>query len=115
MEGLAKPNFDGLVKGLGEKPAEAEAWAFARGQALLVAESGNLLMMRPPRDRAAQDTWMQRATDLRESAARVARAAAAKDDLAARTGLAALANACNRCHASFGVAVRVEPLAPDGE
>ena len=75
-----------------------------------MAESGNLLMMRPPRDPAAQDAWMQRSTELRESAVRVARAAAAKDYPAARSGLAGLANACNRCHTAFNVALRVEPL-----
>jgi hypothetical protein len=45
MDGLADPNLRGLGKLLREKPKEAEAWNFARGQALLIGETGNLLMM----------------------------------------------------------------------
>src|SRR5258708_2326017 len=49
MEGLNQANFRGLERLLRQKPAEAEAWSFARGQALLIAETGNLLLIRPPR------------------------------------------------------------------
>ena len=48
MEGLAHANFKGLERILTQKPADAQTWTFARGQALLVAETANLLMMRPP-------------------------------------------------------------------
>lgn len=110
MEGLAKANFDGLNRTLKEKPGDAQTWAFARGQALLVAETGNLLMMRPPKNRAAQDTWMTKSTELRDAAVKVAKAAGGKDYAGARAAVAGLANACNRCHAAFQVATRVEPL-----
>jgi hypothetical protein len=109
MDGIAKPNFDGLVRALRQKPAEAEAWGFLRGQALLIAEGGNLLMLRPPKTRAAQDRWMARAAELRAAGVRVARAAAEKDYVGARAGLADLANVCNRCHESFGVRERANP------
>src|SRR5215468_6277368 len=49
MEGLANANFRGLDRLLQKKPDEAQAWVFARGQALLIAETANLLMLRPPR------------------------------------------------------------------
>ena len=110
MNGIAKPNFDGLGKLLKQKPADGEAWGFARGQALLIGETANLLMLRPPKTRQAQDTWLARATELRDAAAKLSRSAAAKDYLAARTGTAAVANACNRCHEGFRVAVRVTPF-----
>ncbi len=110
MAGLAKANFDGLNRTFAEKPADAESWAFARGQALLIAETGNLLMMRPPKTRAAQDTWMAKAGDLREAGVKLAKAAAGKDYAAARAGVANLANACNRCHEAFRVGERVVPL-----
>lgn len=111
MEGMADPNTKALGKLLANKPKDAEGWAFARGQALLLAETGNLLMMRPPKARAGEDAWMTHATDLRESATSLARAAGAKDYLQARTALAGVANACNRCHQSFRVGVRVDPFA----
>ena len=49
MEGLAQANFRGLERLLAEKPGEVKTWTFARGQALLIAETGNLLMLRPPK------------------------------------------------------------------
>src|SRR4051812_28081921 len=50
MEGLAHANYQGLERLLKEKPADADTWGFARGQALLIAETGNLLLLRPPRN-----------------------------------------------------------------
>lgn len=112
MEGLADVNLKGLGKLLADKPKDAEAWNFARGQALLIAETGNLLMMRPPKSRDAQDTWMGYAADLRDGSAELARAAAAKDYFRARANLAGLANVCNKCHQAFRVPTRVNPF-PD--
>jgi hypothetical protein len=111
MEGLADPNTRALGKLLAAKPKDAEAWAFARGQALLLAEAGNLLLMRPPKTRAGEEAWLTHAADLRESATGLARAAAAKDYLQARTALAGVGNACNRCHQTFRTGVRVDPFA----
>lgn len=111
MEGLADPNTQALGKLLANKPKDAEAWAFARGQALLLAEAGNLLLMRPPRNKAGEEAWQTHAADLRDQATGLARAAAAKDYLQARTALAGVGNACNRCHQTFRVAVRVDPFA----
>jgi uncharacterized membrane protein len=113
MEGIADPNAKALGKLFAAKPKDAEAWALARGQALLLAETGNLLMMRPPKTKASEDSWLTHAGDLRESATALARAAAAKDYLQARTALAGVANACNRCHQTFRVGVRVDPFADD--
>ena len=110
MIGITKPNFDALGKLLKEKPADADAWTFARGQAILMAEAGNLLMMRPPKAKAAQDAWMNRSVELRTAAVKVAKAAGEKDFSTARTAMASLANACNRCHETFRVANRLTPF-----
>jgi cytochrome c556 len=107
MEGLAQPNFKSVDKLLKEEPADAEAWQFARGQSLLIAETGNLLMLRPPKSSSAEDVWMKRATDLRETATTLARAAAAKDPVKGRAALLAVAASCNRCHETFRVDVKV--------
>src|SRR5262249_31691539 len=63
MEGMVNPNFRGAEKTLRGKP-DGDAWTFMRGQALLIAEAGNLLLMRPPRNQG-RDAWMNRAADLR--------------------------------------------------
>ncbi|MDY3552626.1 hypothetical protein R5W24_001712 [Gemmata sp. JC717] len=113
MEGLADPNARALGKLFAAKPKDAEAWAFARGQSLLLAELGNLLLMRPPRTKEGQEPWLAHAADLRERAGALARASAAKEYLPARAALAGVANACNRCHQSFRVGVRVDPFPED--
>jgi hypothetical protein len=114
MEGLAQPNFRALEKLLKQQPADKEAWVFARGQSLLIAETANLLMIRPPRN-TGQDIWMDRATAMRDAASSLARNLAKTDLEAARTGLGDLANACTRCHKSFRVPVKIVPFAEPGE
>jgi hypothetical protein len=114
MEGLNQPNFKGLEKILKEKPTDDEAWVFARGQALLVAETGNLLLLRPPKN-AGEDVWMQHASALRESASKLARSIAKHDHEASKSGLTDVANACNSCHKAFRSSVRVTPFAEPGE
>jgi hypothetical protein len=110
MEGLLQANFRGLENHLKQRPADNEAWAFVRGQALLIAEGGNLLMLRPPKN-AGQDIWMDRAADLREQATRVAQQAAARDLERCQLALIELAGACTRCHQSFRVPVQIRAFA----
>ncbi len=109
MEGLMQPNFRGLERNLKQAPADDSGWIFARGQALLIAETGNLLMMRPPRS-GGQDAWNDLAADLRDRGTRLARAAAAKDLERSRAALLELATACNRCHQTFGQTTRITPF-----
>lgn len=114
MEGLLQPNFRGLEGLLKEKPASDEAWSFARGQALLLAEAGNLLLLRPPHNQG-RDNWQQRAMDLRSAATNLARLVAARDFERSRANLSIVANVCNRCHQSFKVATRLTPFTVPGE
>jgi len=110
MEGLLHSNFRGLENHLKQQPADNDTWAFVRGQALLIAESGNLLMLRPPKN-AGQDLWMDRAADLRELAVRAAQQAAARDLERSQLALIDLAGACTRCHQSFRVPVQIRAFA----
>jgi hypothetical protein len=113
MTGIAEPNLRGLGQLLKNRPKDADAWTFARGQALLVAETGNLLMLRPPKGRDAQDTWMALSGELRDHATTLAKSTAEQDYVQSRAALAATANVCNRCHQTFRVNTRVNPF-PDG-
>jgi hypothetical protein len=110
MEGLSQANLRGLEKMLRQPPADAEAWRFTRGQALLIAETGNLLLIRPPHNRG-QDAWMERATELRDVATRLARAASQQDYARSRAGVTEVAAVCNRCHQTFRVPQRFAPFA----
>lgn len=114
MEGLNQANFRGMERLLKEKPADKESWAFIRGQALLIGETGNLLMLRPPRNQG-QDAWMDHATALRDAATDLARHAANRDYERSRAGLISLANTCTRCHQTFRVPVQVVPFAEPRE
>jgi hypothetical protein len=106
MEGIALANYQGLERNLKQKPADVETWTFVRGQALLVAESGNLLMIRPPHN-DGQTAWMQKATEMREAATTLAKHAGNRDYERSKTALADLANSCNRCHQTFRVPVQI--------
>jgi hypothetical protein len=108
MEGLAQPNYRALEEHLQRKPADVDTWAFARGQALLVAETGNLLLLRPPRNQG-RDTWMKQAMDMRQAAGTLARQLGSRDFDGSKAALANLTAACNRCHQTFRVPVKVPP------
>ena len=116
MQGINQANFAGLERLLKDKPADVEAWTFARGQALLIAEGGNLLMLRPPK-KGGVDAWMDHAQELRDAATGLARAASNRDYERSRAGMTDMANACTHCHQTFRVPVRVvpfgEPAAPE--
>lgn len=110
MEGLANANFRGLDRLFAKKPDDAQTWTYARGQALLIAETANLLMLRPPKNAQAQAVWFDRATDLRQQARKLAIAASRRDYTGSRSGLVDLANSCNRCHQAFRIAVEITPF-----
>jgi Cytochrome C' len=109
MEGLLQANVRGLEKNLRQAPTDQETWTFVRGQALLIAETGNLLMLRPPRAEG-QEAWMASAADLREKATTLAKLAATRDADRARRALTNLAGTCNQCHQTFRVNVQVAPF-----
>lgn len=79
-----------------ETPAE---WAAVRNNALVVAESGNLLMMEPrARDR---DQWMVLSRAMVAAGKQAAAAAAAQDTAAVFNAGAALYETCTRCHEKY--------------
>jgi len=109
MEALAHANFRGLEKHLSPKPADPQAWIFARGQALLIAETANLLMLRPPKNQG-QAVWFDRTAELRGAAIQLALHLAKKDLEGSRAGLQQLAGSCNRCHQAFRVPIEIAPF-----
>ncbi len=109
MEGLAQSNYSALEKHLqGKGPQDVDTWMFARGQALLIAETGNLLLLRPPRNQG-RDTWMRRAMDMRQSAGDLARRLGNRDLARSRVAMLDLASKCNHCHQTFRIAMRIGP------
>jgi hypothetical protein len=109
MEGLAHANFRGLERNLSKKPIDDQSWIFARGQALLIAETANLLMLRPPK-KQGEIAWFERSMEMRGQAMQLAQHLAKKDVERAKTGMQQLANSCNRCHQSFRVPIEIVPF-----
>lgn len=109
MEGLAHSNFRGLERNLNTRPTEDSTWVFARGQALLIAETANLLMLRPPK-KEGQETWFLRSMELRGKASALAQTITTKDLERSRKGLIDVANTCTKCHQNFKVPVLIEPF-----
>ncbi|HLW68179.1 MAG TPA: hypothetical protein VKS79_22875 [Gemmataceae bacterium] len=109
MEGMVHPNFQALEKTLKGNDIDKESWTFARGQSLLIAEAGNLLMLRPPNN-AGQDSWMKDAMELRTSATELARVVSTQNRLQSRTSLVLLSNTCNNCHQTFRVPASIKPF-----
>jgi hypothetical protein len=109
MEGLLHSNFRGLERNLNKNPIDDQTWVFARGQALLIAESANLLMLRPPRN-SGEPLWMERSMELRAQAQQMAKLLSAKDLESAKAGMTQLSNSCNRCHQTFRVPVEIVPF-----
>ena len=110
MEGLTHANFRGIERLLSQKPADVQTWTFARGQALLIAETGNLLMLRPPKSQG-QAVWFDRAMELRGNAQQLAKTIASQDYEKSKAGLIGLAATCNHCHQSFRVQVEIAAFA----
>ena len=108
MDGLNQANYRGLAKLLQQKPTDADTWTFIRGQASLIAETGNLLLLRPPRSGGATPGIKTRWTCAR-AAAGLARKAGNRDYEGSVAGLRKVASVCNRCHATFRVATRIGP------
>lgn len=109
MEGLAQPNMRGLGRLLNQQPKDVQSWTFARGQALLLAETANLLMLRPPKN-AGEPIWFQRTMEFRSLSVQLAQAVGTKDYDRSKTLMVSLANACNRCHQTFRVPVEITPF-----
>jgi hypothetical protein len=99
MQGITIPASNVVFAVAGTAPTDDAGWQIVEASALAVAESGNLLLMKP---RAVDDhEWRQFSLALIDAGARAAEAARAKD--AEKTGVAGddMYNACEQCHAKY--------------
>jgi cytochrome c556 len=99
MLGITVPASDVVFIAAGETPSDDASWEKVEASALAVAESGNLLLMKP---RAVDaDDWRQYAQALIEAGARAAEAARAKDTDRISTAGDDMYNVCEQCHAKY--------------
>lgn len=99
MEYLHEPTFHRLNEAIAQPPSGEEDWESITSNALILAESGNLLLLRGPSER--RDLWVKNATALREAGAALYRAAQEKDFAVARAKYELMITQCNQCHDDF--------------
>ena len=99
MEYFFQPAYKRLKPLMATEPADKNAWKGIKADALILAEGGNLLLLRSPTDDAA--TWSELSAAVRESGGKVYEAAKKKDYKAARQHYEVMLNKCNACHDKF--------------
>jgi hypothetical protein len=96
MQTMTIPFSNAVFEAGGDAPKDDKAWAAVRGQAVALAEAGNLLMLGSrAKDRAA---WMKFSRAQVDAADMAAKAAAAKNADQLSTAADALYETCAGCH-----------------
>lgn len=99
MEYVYEPAYKRLKASMATAPENNQGWKAIKGDALTLAEAGNLLLIRQPKEDAAD--WAKHSQLTRESGAALYQAAKAKDYATARKQYETLLIRCNACHDQF--------------
>lgn len=99
MEYVFQPTYKQLKEAMKSAPTDNNGWLNVKSGSLILAEGGNLLMIRGPQD--DRDKWVDFAIDVRSSGAKMYRAAHEKDFASARDHYVSMLNSCNACHVKF--------------
>jgi len=99
MEYVFQPTFRRLKPAMATAPTDNKIWKAIKADALILAEGGNLLLMREPQDDIAD--WMNHSVEVRDFGGEFYRAARAKDHTTARKHYEAMIESCNACHHQF--------------
>ena len=110
MINIIYPTSDAIFYLDRDEPKNEVQWNALANQALMLAESANLLMM-PGRDRQ-QAEWTQYSKDMREAGQMAYKAAAAKDVDGVRAVNDRLYNSCVQCHMKYRSGYARRPVAP---
>ena len=99
MEYVFQPTYRRLKASMASEPADKAGWKAVKSDALILAESCNLLFARTPDTDAAD--WNRHAAASRTDGAKLYQAARGKDYAAATAAYQAMLNNCNACHRQF--------------
>lgn len=101
MEYVFEPPYKRLKAGLAAAPASADrnAWKGLKSDSLILAEAANLLLHRPPAERA--DEWHKNAQDVRKQGGELYQAAKQRDLDLTKKHFAVMLKKCNHCHDEF--------------
>ena len=99
MEYVFQPTYNRLKTAMAKEPTDNNTWKAIKSDALILAEGGNLLLMRKP-DRHA-DVWDEHSVVVRKLGGKLYQAAKKKDYRAARGSYTSMLMKCNSCHRAF--------------
>lgn len=99
MEYAFEPFFHALKSSLATAPKDNKGWKVVKANALILAENGNLLMLRAPEEEAG--AWNELAAQLRDEGGKLYRAAKKRDYKVAHPQYVKFVATCNRCHERF--------------
>ena len=99
MEYAFEPFFQQLKSSLAEPPAHKKAWVPVKANSLMLAENGNLLMLRAPDEN--EDDWNRLSADLREQGKLLYQAAKKRDYEITKKHYVSFVSKCNACHEKF--------------
>lgn len=99
MEYVFQPNYGLLKKSLAKAPATKEEWFNVKVGSLVLAEGGNLILLRGPNEDRKE--WIEYATAVRDLGGKTYRAAQAQDFDVARSHYEAMITKCNACHQHY--------------
>lgn len=99
MEYLFQPTYRRLRAAMASEPSGNPAWSAIKSDALILAEGGNLLLIRLPEEDQAD--WVRQSEEVRELGGQFYRAAKSRDFAAARQHYEKMLASCNACHQQF--------------
>lgn len=99
MEYAFQEPYKRLKSALAQAPADNAAWKGIKSDALILAEGGNLILLRGPDEK--REAWRKHSIEVRSAGAELYRAGKAKDYPAAKAKWATLLMHCNACHDDF--------------
>lgn len=99
MEYVFQPSFKALKPAMASEPADKKGWFAIKSNSLILAEGGNLLLIREAQTDA--EDWAKHSYEVRDYGGNLYRAAQAKDYTAAKKSYQSMVKSCNACHEQF--------------
>jgi hypothetical protein len=99
MEYHFQPTYLRLKAAMAKQPAGRAGWKPIKADAMILAEGGNLLLMRTPAKGGTD--WNKWSIDVRTRGGELYRAATKSDYRSAQTHYRAMLTSCNACHKAF--------------
>ena len=101
MEYYFQPTYRRLRETMNAPNKDRSVWKKVKSDAMILAEGGNLLLMRHPKKSEDASTWEKYSQEVRKLGGDLYRAAKKKDGNASGTAWKAMIKSCNQCHQKF--------------